>query len=700
MLENGPESTDKDTYLVGGSAIPTTTPDPGDLFKYSKARDFQQQALQWLTDRDAPPVAALSAPTGSGKTAVIAAVAKEVDKTVCVYPTNALANAQETALEEEYGLDVQVVTGPTLSGAGTERARELLQSAQRRDQDVFLTNPDILQAVIQNLYTNSGDRIMGLFEQFGAAVYDEFHYYDELAASGLLMQIKVLAERGATIDPRDPDTKRPPRVILSSATPDQSFIEHLREDIELDISPIEAAIQPLDVSPLERSPEPREQLIYQIAGEPSVTARTNSQSIQRKGLQKIDFKTLVEDADPIERFRYPMLIKRHDGWIADQFDAVASRLQQTVDTSYEGGDPIAAVIFNSAARSNAFYKFLCGNYPELAGKTVKDNGYDTGANRQLPDEYAVLNTTSKGEVGLDFDIQRLIMEVPRTATAFIQRIGRAGRDSPAIVDLYGLDDPGWPPVQSYPEFLRRVTETITDQSLARHQLRELIGLRAAWALQSRIDSEWYVPDEMWEDFGDFSNQSRWRNFIEALLDAGELLDTDSIFGPQLDKPASRAVRGAINAVQGLNTLRGRGLQHQVTYPRGDSSEHTEYDLLRALQHYDIDSIGATDTVHLIDNDDQETLRGYYPGKPGGSDGIDLNAPNYDIERALTDGFHAYAQAGSLDETDFNRERLQQFFDVMPLAAALLPREILAGWYTITCNLDRGEVDQIDVSENV
>lgn len=177
-----------------------------------------------------------------------------------------------------------------------------------------------------------------------------------------------------------------------------------------------------------------------------------------------------------------------------------------------------------------------------------------------------------------------------------------------------------------------------------------------------------------------------------------MLEPDSPFAPQLDKVTSRAVRGARNAIDGLDALRGRGIQHQVTYPRGDGTEHTEYDLTRALQHYEIERIDTSQTVHLTDDGDTGQLRGYYPGSPNDSDGIDLTVGTHQIEARLTEDFQAYVEAASLEQTELERRRLRRFFDVMPLESALLPRELQAGRYTITCDLDRDEVDKIDESQ--
>jgi len=222
-----------DTYVIGGAGLPVATTDRPFDRAYAP-RGFQSEALEWIYGADAQPVSALVAPTGAGKTDVIVALGRDADQLLCLYPTNALIDAQTDALEAA-GLDVEAVTGSTLSGTGADRSDELLNIAQqgsRGGRDVFVTNPDVLQAAVQNLYFSPGSRILELFAQFDAAVYDEFHYYDELAASGLLTQVKILSERGAMLTR---DGVEPPKFLLSSATPDPTFLDYVRDDLELSL---------------------------------------------------------------------------------------------------------------------------------------------------------------------------------------------------------------------------------------------------------------------------------------------------------------------------------------------------------------------------------------------------------------------------------------------------------------------------------
>ncbi|MFC7132352.1 MULTISPECIES: DEAD/DEAH box helicase [Salinibaculum] len=691
-----------DRYLIGGAGLPTTMPDTD--FPHEPARQFQATALAWIHDTDAAPVATLEAPTGSGKTAVIAALSRAMGHTLCLYPTNALVNAQAAELEAA-GLDVQVVTSDTLSGTGDDRTRELIEYAQRGQRgahDVIVTNPDILQAVLQGLYFSPGDDILRIYGLFDAAVFDEFHYYDALAASGLLTQIKVLSERGAVLSPDGDDELTPPRFLLSSATPDTAFIDHVIEDIGLSADRITACLQPLDFAMSTQAPPPDADLLYRHDEHATTTAQEQTRTYESQSLTDATLDATIEGTCPgdISRFRSPMLVNRYPNRIGDAFEQIAERLRRTVSRAYDGGGPIAAVIFNSAARSNAFYQFLQTTYDDaFANLVVKDNGYDTGARRSLPDEFAVLNTTSKGEVGLDFDVQRLVMASPFTASAFIQRIGRAGRQSPAIVDLYGLDDPTWPPVQSYPEFLQRVMEARPEPSTSRERLRALSGMRAAAAIHDR-DEGHGVSDAVYADFGDFPEQSRWRSFLEDLGSAQQALDEESdalLGGPAIDRAGSRAVRAAMEAFKGLRSLRGRSVSHPVRYPRGDGHERTEYDLVRALQHYSVGDITDGNVLTLWDASEGVDVRGYYPGKPADGDGIDLTQASWDIEDVLTAGYTGYAKHGQLDNVAVSETDLLDWFRLVPLRSMLVPAEIRAGRVTITIETHEGREDNVSIS---
>src|SRR5699024_10715583 len=117
----------------------------------------------------------------------------------------------------------------TLKGHGYQRTENLLRFVNRFavDHEVVITNPDILQAIVQNLYR--GNQAMEFFDQFGAIVYDEFHFYDDLAASGLLLQTQIIADR-------QPDAQ----ILFASATPNESFVSLIQSYFNLPVRDISA----------------------------------------------------------------------------------------------------------------------------------------------------------------------------------------------------------------------------------------------------------------------------------------------------------------------------------------------------------------------------------------------------------------------------------------------------------------------------
>lgn len=683
-----------DRYYIGGAGLPAEA--TKHLFPFETARKFQQRALDWIYSSDGyAPVSALAAPTGGGKTAIIAALADAAESgAICTYPTNKLVEEQAAALRAIDGYDFSVdhVTGDTISGTGDERSTNLLNRARSTATDVVVTNPDILQAVLQDSYFSPGGRVMEFYSYFDAAIFDEFHYYDPFAASGLLTQINTLSNRGAMLD--EFGERRPPRVLLTSATPDESFVDHIAEDLQIEAQLIRSELVSLDIEDPEQpgATSSSGELIYQdggVASDVLSTLENHAEGIDPNRL----VKTVPEGVD---RFRYPMRIDRYDEHIETAFEAIAERLANTVgdlDPNSES-DPVAAIIFNSAARSNSFQSYLHEECPSLASVTQKDNGYDTHARTEADSSGLILNTTSKGEVGLDFDLRRLTVVAPWTAADFIQRVGRAARQSPAVVELYGLDDPTWPSIQSYAGFLRRVVNTLSDPGTVRERLRQLAGLRSARAIQTRMEDTTWHPD-LKDDFEAMEYTGMWQSVLIALAgDDVEAALEATLGAPYLDNSGRRAIQAAQALGRGLDSLRGRSTSVPISYPIGETTEATEYDLVRALRHYSLD--GQDDQGRLVlRNEPSERLIGYYPGRPFGGDGIDLQQSRNELENELTDAYTRIASAADLRELPLNATDLELLFKWVPLRSALLPTRIDTERHTVTFDTVWGEVSNIE-----
>ena len=605
---------------IEGASLATEDPEYGFEDRgFDHARAFQNRVAEWVHDGD-ESVAVLRAPTGAGKTATFHELIEANDITLLVYPTNALLKQQATRFEDE-GVATKVLTGDTLEGHHHERTENLLRAVTKygSDHDVVVTNPDILQAIVQDMY--SGGQAMEFFDRFDAIVYDEFHFYGDLAASGLLLQTRIISDRNPTA-----------QILLASATPNEAFVEFVQSVFELPVETIDSE--------------------YDSEG---------------------------------DRFRHEVQLERREAErIMDDRETIVERLRDAID-GVEPGETRAVVVFNSVKDSNDFHAYLEANHPDLFERVEKDNGFDTND----PDfdieeqEFSILNTTSKGEVGLDYDIRTLVMETPRGPTAasdFLQRFGRAGREADATVDVYGLGQIPWDEEMPFPEFTSEIYSTLNDSKMDLEGLADLVALRAAYALHVRDHR--YNP-ELRDDFAAVNGYNRWRGFIESVDDAldnvgglGATLQTND-----LEAKFLQFTHHCFDVFQGL---RGRSLSGNVKYPRGDRVALTNYDLLTTLRHYDIAGIEDDDVIVL------EKVRGDYPMQvtahlPGyESRPRDYSSSIGDIEEQLGQWVHREIDRGEFDTTvDVSSELLHLFFKRIRITQAVVPELVRCGEFEIT-----------------
>jgi CRISPR-associated endonuclease/helicase Cas3 len=614
--------------LVKGASLATEKPKHGFADRgFPYARAFQNRVAEWVYEGD-EPIAVLRAPTGAGKTATFNEIIGTNDLTLLVYPTNALLRQQQTRFESEE-VNVKPLSGDTLEGHGRQRTENLLGFVNKyaADHEVVVTNPDILQAVIQNLYR--GNQAMEFFDPFDAIVYDEFHFYDDLAASGLLLQARI-------IDDRQPDAQ----ILLASATPNESFVSFVRSNFDLPVRDISATYDP--------------------SGDP---------------------------------FRRDVTIHRREGdRIADAREKVVDRLRDAI----EGVDPDetrAVVVFNSVKASNDFHAYLESEHTKLFERAEKDNGFDTNdPDLNLEEaEFSILNTTSKGEVGLDYDIRTLIMETPRGPTAasdFLQRFGRAGRQADATVDIYGLGQVPWPDEMEFEGFVRRVYETLRSSQMETAALADLVGFRAAYALHDRYNrADSRINPELREDFATVERYGRWRGFIESIAEA---LDAVGGLGASLQEndPEAKLLRFTQHCFGAFRGLRGQSLSGDIRYPRGDRMALTNYDLLTTLRYYDISGIDDDDVIVLWQVRDGYPMR--VTARLAGYESRPRNFSNttQDIEQELQRWVHDEIDRADLDgAADVSSELMHLFFRRIRITSAVVPTMVRCGEYEIQVSTD-------------
>lgn len=625
-------------FTVGGASLPTEEPKYGLADSpFPEARAFQNRVVEWVHE-GTEPVAALRAPTGAGKTATFHEPIDQPGMTLLVYPTNALLRQQADRLRDE-DVAVGVLDAASLDGHGHERTENLLEFVNElpTDHEVVVTNPDILQAAIQDLYR--GAEPMRLFNLFDAIVYDEFHFYDALAASGLLLQIKVIAER-----------HREPKVLLASATPNEDFIEFLREQVGLSVRGIEAEY--------------------------------------------------VKNGD---QFRYPINVVRHeDQRLIEDRDEIADALSTELAGIDDYDQPHVAIVFNSAKDSNDFHDFLAQNYPEVFKHAEKDNGFDTNdaeANPEAGDFY-ILNTTSKGEVGLDYDIRTLYMQKPHDDRSFLQRFGRAGRGAEATVHIYGLGQGPWGDDVSFQTFEQQIHEGLHNEEMATEWLADLVGFRAAYAIAEREKSAGWFNEELREDFeSNVAQYERWRGFIRTVR--SEIDEIKQGFEPgkfEAKSDAAKVLRFTDTSFRAFRGLRGRSLQAAIKYPRGDRYGLTTYGLTTTLRHYDIATVEADDVLVLETRDDNSlavvTARlPEYESQPR-----QFNRPTAEIESELKKKIHREIdRVADNNEFETSGGLLHRFFEIVRVTDAVVPSRITTGEYEIEIDDESGGPPEIAIN---
>ena len=623
-------------FEVAVASLATEPPKPAlEDRDFDCARAFQNRVIEWIHD-GTDPVSVVRAPTGAGKTATFYELIESHDMTLLVYPTNALLRQQRERFKDD--VDVAVLNANTLDGHGHERTEELISfvSKYAADYDAVLTNPDILQAAIQDMYIGSDP--MRFFNDFDAIVYDEFHFYEALSASGLLLQIKIIAERHAD-----------PKILLASATPNEEFVRFLCEQVGLTVQNIDA-----------------------------------------------DYDT---DGD---QFRHRIVVRRHDDRkILDHQNEIAVDLKEKLDAVGDYDGPEIVLVFNSAKDSNDFHDFLYHEYPTVFEHTAKDNGFDTndeGANLDET-EFYILNTTSKGEVGLDYDVTTLYMEKPFTASAFLQRFGRAGRQSEATVDIYGLGQGPWGENVDFPIFVEQIHEGLDSTQMNQKLLADLVGFRAAYAITEREEGWNWFNQELREDFeANIDKYDQWYGFIQAVdAEHGQIKDG---FGPgkyQQNDPEAKLLEFTKECFKTFRGLRGRSLSASIKYPRGDRLGITTYDLSTTLRNYNIVDVDD-DNILVMGPSSDDVLSTVTARLPA----YETEPTQYDqsttkIERLLQTKIHRHIDEAELNnEFEVSTELLHRFFRIIRIVNAIIPSRITTPEYDIEIDSDSSGPPEIDV----
>lgn len=331
-----------------------------------------------------------TAMTGDGKS-LAAQLPTLVDNRslLMMYPTNELVRDQERQVAQALVQWKQIgrIRPTTMTG---DRLREIVAAGQfnrkadvirslAANNEILLTNPDIVHYMAQFFYTRRADAPDALFgrllDLFDLLVFDEFHIFQApqiVAVINAMLLIRAITG-GA----------QPKKFLFLSATPGGLLGEYLEQ----------AGFRVKTVAPAE------DKLYLHTFGRPD-------ESLWRPILRSSDINFSAMKAEE---------------W-------VNAHLEDTALAFFKEHGPGAkgAFIVNSVATAHRLVEKL---QPIFAreGLTVLPNTGLTGAQmRKASREAHLLVGTSTVDVGVDFRINFLVFE-SRDAGTFLQRLGRMGR---------------------------------------------------------------------------------------------------------------------------------------------------------------------------------------------------------------------------------------------------------------------------------
>jgi CRISPR-associated endonuclease/helicase Cas3 len=343
-------------------------------------------------------------------------------------------------------------------------------------------------------------------------------------------------------------------------------------------------------------------------------------------------------------------------------------------------------VFNSVAASNDFHAYLRQEFEDVFEHTAKDNGFDTNdPDAHLEEEtFFILNTTSKGEVGLDYDIRTLFMETPATPSSFLQRFGRAGRQHDATVHVFGLGEMSWPERLSYTEFVETIYEGLgggRSNAQDHAALRALIGLRAAYAIHTRVNGTEWFGEELREDFESVTEYDKWSAFIQSVDTA---LEGVGEFGHPVTNNSTthKLLTFTAHCFEVFRSLRGRSLRVNVRYPRGDRLALTTYDLLTTLRYYDIDDVEDDDTIVVSrrNADRPAMITARFPGYENRP--LDHSGSNWELREMFERWIRPEITEADLEAADVSEDLANQFYTILHLPEAVQPVEVRHGQYAV------------------
>lgn len=556
--------------VIDLDGVALRTHDEPYLFDY--APYGHQLRLKELFDAASSFVAVNDSPTGGGKTSswLEPTLEQRLD-TVAVYPTNALVEDQYLGIADsveaaDHDVAVLKVTADSLSDKrneyGVRSNADVIDRwirEYRGRQRLFLTNPDIFVMMCRDLYSKPARA----FKKFDLAVVDEFHRAELKEQNTLRYLLDELLER---------DNARLERLVFLSATPDAKQ---------------EATFERAMAAPYHRI--------------------TEDQRAERRSF-----------TDPInDEWRAVMPPVELELRTAPTFGTANVLLNRDSEATLDFcRDGRTVLMLDGIHEVQRVFEWL---NDELNCRVERIDGFHSENKREKlegPDSFDVLVSNSAVEVGIDFDVDRILF-AGHDQSSFLQRLGRLRTEAQTQ------------PARCYvPRSIYREFDDLDGHPLSRTDLRE------------RLEKTFPLPRE--------PNTFDWRysapEAIEHLKD--RLRKTTSDLQEDVKRRGVDRIHRHFLAEHGLTfddikrtaeTTDWRALRELQQY-RGDSVQTLVWDTLEeVLRSYDLFYLLRYGDVEFHDRSTFDRIVDeQYPGEVG-------------RKARYVDGFCTYH--GAIDTTD-------------------------------------------------
>ncbi len=235
------------------------------------------------------------------------------------------------------------------------------------------------------------------------------------------------------------------------------------------------------------------------------------------------------------------------------------------------------VICNSNKFARELYNSLVSEgYGEFI---TKDTGDETRGTIKADLTRLVIISTSKSEIGINYPLDVIIMDIAPDLQSFIQRFGRVSRQKEGtafifVKRVFNLDQQ-----IGYLEFIETIRDYFLERKLSERTLRFLLEFRANLVLGT------------YRKHFDFLNQIffaiNWKKYYAFLKEIDSAKGKLSACGITSNKELDSLMTFLEDYKAGLSLLRGQSVSAKIRYQRGEDWTFTSYDLLHSLNNYDV-----------------------------------------------------------------------------------------------------------------